>query len=76
VAIAVAIAIIIAIVLLLRRSADKPETGSSEEDLLRLCHGDRAQMERLIALETRNAPDLPRSAAVARAAYSLRRDSR
>ena len=74
--IAIAIVIIAAIVFLLRRSADRAETPSSEEDLLQLCHGDTAQMERLITLERKNAPGIPRSTAVARAVYSLRRDKR
>lgn len=75
-AIAVAIAIIVAIVFLLRRSADKTAATSPEEDLLLLCHGDTAQMERLIELERKSAPDISRSTAAARAAYSLRRDKR
>lgn len=74
--VAIAIAVIVAIVFLLRRSADRADTASSEEDLLLLCHGDPVQMERLIALESKNAPGISRSTAVARAAYSLRRDRR
>jgi hypothetical protein len=70
------IAVIVVIVFLLLRSAHPPEQVSSEEELLKLCHGDRSQMERLIAVESKNAPGIPRSVAIARATYSIRRDKR
>jgi hypothetical protein len=77
VGIAVGIVVIVAVVLLLRRAADRPaDAVAAEADLLQLCHGDRPQMERLIALECKNAPNVSRSVAITRAAYSLRRDKR
>jgi hypothetical protein len=77
VGIGIAALVIVVIVLLLRRAADRPtDTVSAEADLLHLCHGDRSQMERLISLERKSAPDLSRSVAITRAAHSLRRDRR
>jgi hypothetical protein len=76
VAIAIAIAVIVVIVLLLRRAAGPSESAFVEDDLLQLCSGDKSQMERLIALERKNAPGISRSVAITRAAYSLRRDKR
>jgi len=83
--IALAIAALVAIVLLLRRAANgsrsesasrSAEPLSAESDLLRLCHGNKSQMERLIELEHKKAPDISRSVAIARAAHILRRDKR
>lgn len=74
--VALGIVALVVIVFLLRRAADAPKPVSSERELLHLCGGDRSQMERLIALENRSAPGISRSVAVARAAYSIRRDKR
>ena len=68
------IAILVAIVLLWRRLSNTPEPVSGEAELLQLCHGDKAQMERLIA--SQSAPGVRRSVAITRAAYSIRRDKR
>jgi hypothetical protein len=48
----------------------------AERELLQLCHGDKEQMNRLIALELRKAPSLSRCAAAKQAIHSLRRDRR
>ena len=77
----VCIAILLVCVLVWRRLADTPEASESasvdpETELLTLCLGDRSQMERLIALETKKSPGISRSVAMARAAYSIRRDKR
>lgn len=45
-----------------------------EAELLRLCHGDRALAERLIALELERAPKLSRAGAALAAATRLRHD--
>ncbi len=83
--IALAIAAIVAIILLLRRAAsgsaggstsESAETLSPESDLLRLCHGNKSQMERLIELERKKSTDISRLIAIARAAHILRRDKR
>ncbi|MGH8530072.1 MAG: hypothetical protein ACRETN_09585 [Nevskiales bacterium] len=52
----------------------KSTTGDSE--LLRLCHGDKALMERLVSLEIKRAPEVSRSEAVSRAFSALKRDHR
>ena len=70
------IATLVVIVLLWRRAAGTPESVSGEDELLQLCHGDKAQMERLIASQIQNAPGVRRSVAITRAAYSIRRDKR
>jgi len=78
IAILVAIAVI-ALFLQRRRSGDKSrsvESVSSESELLRLCHGDAAKMERLIALERKAAPSIARHVAIERAIDRLRRDHR
>ena len=49
---------------------------SAEKELLLLCHGDRALMERLIAHEVRKDPDRPRSRSVSAAIHAIRRDKR
>ncbi|HKE95994.1 MAG TPA: hypothetical protein VKB34_16925 [Povalibacter sp.] len=51
-----------------------PDDTAAEEELLRLCLGDREQVERLMALESRDAPQMPRSEAARRALTALRRD--
>ena len=73
--IAIGILVLIAVVLLLLiRLADKPEgVAGSEDELLQLCLGDKAQAERLIALESKAAPGISRSKAIARAVHSIRR---
>jgi hypothetical protein len=81
VAVVVCIAILLVGVLVWRRWAGAPEASESdaadpETELLSLCLGDRSQMERLIALETKKSPGITRSVAMARAAYSIRRDKR
>ena len=73
---ALGIAIIVVIVLLWRRAGGTRESVSGEAELLQLCHGDKAQVERLIAREIQDAPGVRRSVAITRAAYSIRRDKR
>lgn len=50
--------------------------NTAERELLSLCHGDRALMERLIAHEQRRVPDRPRSHSVSAALQAIRRDRR
>lgn len=47
-----------------------------ETELLRLCHGDRQLMERLIRHEMERKPDLSRAGAMLAAATRLRHDKR
>lgn len=47
-----------------------------EAELLRLCHGDRQLMERLIRHEMERKPDLSRAGAMLAAATRLRHDKR
>ena len=49
---------------------------SAEDELLRLCRNDRAQMERLISAAQKRKPAWSREKAAQAAAYSLRRDKR
>lgn len=50
------------------------EPWDHEAALLRLCHGDKAQMERLIEFEQRKNPELSRAGAALAAATRLRHD--
>jgi hypothetical protein len=52
----------------------KAEVFGSEDELIRLCHGDEDKADRLIALERTRAPNLSRSEAARRACDSIRRD--
>lgn len=78
----IAILVVIAVVAMLwqqRRPEAEPrsvESVSSASALLRLCHGDAAKVERLIALETKAAPSIARHVAIERAIDRLRRDQR
>jgi hypothetical protein len=67
----------IAIILCLSYLRGRPQRQSAgaEKRLLLLCHGDKAQMERLISLELQRNPDIPRAEAAARAIHSRRRDN-
>lgn len=70
---------VVALFLQRRRSKTtpaSPEPASPESTLLRLCHGDASKVERLIALELKTAPSIPRSVAIDRAIDRLRRDHR
>lgn len=49
---------------------------SVEAQLLRICHGNEAQAERLIQGELTRAPGISRAEAVARAVERYRRDNR
>jgi hypothetical protein len=60
----------------LARAPDEPELVDRETELLALCLGDRTQMERLIALETKRFPGILRAAAIDRAVHAMRRDTR
>lgn len=50
------------------------EPWDHEAALLRLCHGDKAQMERLIEFEQQREPQLSRAGAALAAATRLRHD--
>ena len=50
--------------------------STAESELLLLCHGDRALMERLIAHQLRKVPGRPRSQSVSAAIHAIRRDRR
>ncbi len=50
------------------------EPWDHEAALLRLCHGDKAQMERLIEFELKHQPNLSRAGAALAAATRLRHD--
>lgn len=50
------------------------EPWDHEAALLRLCHGDKAQMERLIDFERKRQPNLSRAGAALAAATRLRHD--
>lgn len=62
--------------LLLRRRGKKAkvEVFGAEDELIRLCHGDQAKVDRLIGLERKRSPNISRSEAARRAAQSIRRD--
>lgn len=73
----IALIVLVLIVVLIQRSNRRTVSGlasSTELQLLRMCLGDREQVERLIAAELRQHPEISRSEAVRRAAHSLRRD--
>lgn len=75
----VALIVLVLIVVLIQRSSRRMVDGfgsSAELQLLRMCLGDRTQVEQLIAAELRDAPDISRSEATRRAAYWVRRDQR
>lgn len=50
--------------------------SQSEVDLLRICHGDQAQFERLVCHEQERDPTLSRQEAIEDALYRYRRDNR
>lgn len=52
------------------------EPWDHEAALLKLCHGDKTQMERLIEFEQRREPSLSRAGAALAAATRLRHDRR
>ncbi len=66
--------VVVLLVLVFRGRATTSEKNDDETELRHLCHGDGAQMERLIAMEQRKVPGSSRSAAVAKAIHSMRRD--
>jgi hypothetical protein len=72
------ILVIVACVLLfvLLRGARSTSAADSEDELMRLCLGNREQAERLMALEARNAPGVARAEAARRAVRAFRRDQR
>ena len=63
----------VALFWLLRQGGDSG--AALENELFRLCRGDREMMERLIALEIDRGSDKRRIAAVRAAIRSLKRDS-
>jgi hypothetical protein len=60
--------------LLLSGRNTTPEASDSEDELVRLCFGNKKQAERLIELERKNAPKISRPEAAKRASRSIRRD--
>lgn len=48
----------------------------AEAELLKLCHGSRDTLERLIAFEQSRTPDQTREEAAKAASYAIRRDNR
>lgn len=68
--------VLVALAILVYYFYPRKRGGAQETELLQLCHGDRDQMERLIALERRKNPAHSRGEAIAQAVYSLRRDKR
>jgi hypothetical protein len=73
----IALIVLVVIIVLIQRGNRRTVSGlasSTELQLLRMCLGDREQVERLIAAELREHPEISRSEAVRRAAYSVRRD--
>ena len=71
-----ALCALVAIWLLVARLVRRASRADPEAELLKLCHGDAAQRDRLIELERRRAPDLPRREAALRAIETRRRDNR
>ena len=71
-----AAALLVLLMLGARLHARRQRRREPERDLLRLCYGDREQAERLIGIEQRRAPGVPRSEAAARAIEARRRDNR
>jgi hypothetical protein len=70
----VVIAIAAALILWLRQRGGP--TRNAEAQLRRICHGDDAQVERLIQGELDRARGIPRTEAAARAVARYRRDNR
>ncbi len=71
-----AVLVIALIIFALRAGSAKFGTGeTAEKELYRLCRGDEAQVERLIALEQSRRKDLSRARAVKDAIESFKRDS-
>ncbi len=48
----------------------------SEADLLRICHGDKVQFERLVTYAQRRNPGISRQVAIEHAVYWYQRDNR
>ena len=69
-----AVVLVAGFVFLLRRSADS--AGSREQELHRLCRGDRETMERLVSYEEKRGKGRSREAAIRAAIDSLKRDNR
>ena len=69
----VALVIVIVLIVWMRRgqSSRRPEAV-----LLRICHGNQEQAERLIGGEMERTPGLPRAEAAARAVARYQRDNR
>jgi len=59
----------------LRSSRARGSRRSGEARLLRVCHGDAEQAERLIRGETTRSPGISRAEAAARAVERYRRDN-
>lgn len=59
-----------------RRTFGGASESASEEALLRACHGDREQMDRLVMREADRAPGITRAQAIRRALEAYRRDNR
>jgi hypothetical protein len=71
------ILVVVGIMLYFVLAGDKRGHGDAdppEDELFRLCLGDRQRAERLIALETKKTPGIERGEAVRRAVRSLQRD--
>ena len=69
-----AVALVAGFVFLLRRSAHSVEPR--EQELHRLCRGDREMMERLVSFEEKRGKGRSREAAIRAAIDSLKRDTR
>lgn len=69
-----AVVLIVGLVFLLRKSADSGEPR--EQELHRLCRGDKEMMERLISHEQEKRQGRTREAAVRAAIDSIKRDNR
>lgn len=72
----VGVALYLLLRLLLRRRGKKAkaEIFGHEDELIRLCHGDKEKADRLIGLERKRAPSISRAEAARRASDSIRRD--
>ena len=69
-----ATALVAGLIFLLRRSGDSSDL--LEQELHRLCRGDKEMMERLIVHEEKKRQGRSREAAIRAAIDSLKRDSR
>lgn len=68
--------VILFLALYFYQKATSSGTQSSEEELFRLCRGDRQMLERLIALEQSRGKASSREMAAKAAVYSFKRDNR